>query len=84
MKSKRESPTIFESPDLVAFVILYQNVKPKPFLRMADRRVCFEFDADVTPSIQAFYDNVSVPIADYCKNLKMIRSMIFNMKGGTK
>ena len=43
----KKTPTILESPDLVAFIWLHQNTPPRPFLRQADRRVCFEFTEDV-------------------------------------
>ena len=79
--SKKVNPTTLESPDIVAFISLTRNVNPRPFIRESDRRVCFVFDEDVQSTISAFYSNVSVPIADYCKNLKNIRSMIFNLKG---
>ena len=78
----KKTPTILESPDLVAFIWLHQNTPPRPFLRQADRRVCFEFTEDVNSSMDAFYQNVYVPIADFCKNLKLVRSMIFNLKAG--
>lgn len=81
MKEKGPNPTILESPDLVAFISLTQNIQPRPFIRESDRRVCFAFDTDITKVIEEFYRNVPVPIADYCKNLKNIRSMIFNLKG---
>jgi hypothetical protein len=36
----------------------------------------------VTDAVAAFYKNVPVPVADFCGKLKLIRSMIFAMKGG--
>ena len=78
---KRNEPTILESPDLVAFIALTRNINPKPFVRESDRRVCFVFAEDVQSAISEFYSNVPVPISDYCKNLKNVRSMIFNLKG---
>jgi hypothetical protein len=78
---KGNSPAILESPDIVAFIALTQNIQPRPFIRESDRRVCFAFDTDITKAIEEFYWNAPVPIADYCKNLKNIRSMIFNLKG---
>lgn len=76
------SPTILESPDLVSFITLKEGIQPKPFVRGSDGRVCFQFSDDVSGAIAAFYGNETVPIADYCQKLKMIRSMIFAMKGG--
>jgi hypothetical protein len=81
VKKERITPTILESPDIVAFLSLTRNIQPRPFIRQSDRRVCFEFQEDVSDSIAEFYSNVPVPISDFCKNLKNIRSMIFNMKG---
>lgn len=76
------SPTILESPDIVSFIALRQGIQPKPFVRGSDGRVCFEFVDDVSGSISAFYENEKIPIADYCQKLKMIRSMIFAVRGG--
>ncbi len=76
-----KQPTVLESPDIVSFISLIKNIQPRPFLRESDRRVCFAFDEDVNDAIEAFYRNVPVPIADFCKNLRNVRSMIFNLKG---
>jgi len=76
-----KEPTILESPDIVAFISLTRNIHPRPFIRRSDRKVCFIFEADIQDAIQEFYSNVSVPISDYCKNLRNIRSMIFILKG---
>ncbi len=80
---EKKQPTILESPDLVAFIALNKNTPPRPFVRQSDRKVCFEFAGDVSDSIAAFYRNVPVPISDFCKNLKQIRSMIFNLRTGS-
>jgi hypothetical protein len=76
------NPTILESPDLVSFISLKEGIQPKPFVRGSDGRICFEFSDDVSGAIAAFYGNEAVPISDYCQKLKMVRSMIFAMKGG--
>jgi len=76
------NPTILESPDLVSFISLRTGIQPKPFIRNSDGRVCFRFDEDVRDTINAFYGNESVPIADFCQKQKMIRSLIFAWKGG--
>lgn len=81
MTQERIDPTILESPDIVSFITLTRNIHPRPFIRKSDRRVCFEFKEDVSETIAEFYSNVQVPVSDFCKNLKNIRSMIFNMKG---
>ena len=80
MKKENTSPTILESPDIVSFISLTRKIEPRPFIREPDRRVCFAFDTDVTDAIEEFYQNPSIPILDFCKNLKNIRSAIFNMK----
>jgi len=79
---KKKDPTVLESPDLVAFISLFKKTNPRPFKRKSDNRIVFEFAEDVSEAVDAFYRNVPVNIADYCKTLKMIRSMIFNVKAG--
>ena len=79
----KKEPTILESPDIVAF-ILTKGILPKPFQREHDGKVCFEFTEDIQPAISEFYSNVPVPISDYCKNLKHVRSMIFTLKAGSR
>jgi len=79
---RKKDPTVLESPDLVAFISLFKKINPRPFKRKTDNRIVFEFDDDVSEAVDAFYKNVSVNIVDYCKTLKMIRSMIFNVKAG--
>jgi hypothetical protein len=82
MKKRTNPPSILESPDIVAFVLLNQNIQPRPYQRQSDQKVIFEFTEDIGPSIDAFYRNVPVPVGDFCKNLKFVRSMIFNLKRG--
>jgi hypothetical protein len=83
LKGKKNA-AVLESPDLVAFVQLTQNLTPCPTIREHDRRVVFVFDEDIRDSIGLFYKNVPVPILDYCKNLKSVRSAIHNLRqGGT-
>jgi hypothetical protein len=76
-------PAILESADLAAFISFRENILPQPFVN-AQGRVCFRFNDDITASVEAFYANEPTPIADYCQKLKLIRSMIFNMKGGRR
>lgn len=73
-------PTILEAPDIVAFILLTKKIHPRPFFRQSDKKVCFEFLEDVSDCITDFYSNIPVPISDYCKNLKLVRSMIFTLK----
>ena len=74
---------ILESADLAAFISFRENTHPQPFLN-DQGRVCFRFNLDITSSVAAFYANEPTPISDYCQRLKLIRSMIFNMKGGRR
>lgn len=80
---KHSQPTIFESPDITAFISLHSGINPRPVLSETSHRVAFAFDADIGDAVSAFYANVPVPIADFCAKLKLIRSMIFAMKGGS-
>ena len=77
-------PTILESSDIVAFILCTTGIQPKPLFRESDRKVVFLFDEDVSKSIEDFYKNIPVPIADFCKNLRLVRSMIFTLKGSKK
>ena len=78
----KKEPTVLETPDIVAFILCTKGMQPRPFLRQSDNKVCFEFAEDISNCIEDFYRNVSVPISDYCKNLRLIRSMIFTLKAG--
>ena len=79
---KKESPTtVLESPDLVSFISLKKGYQPRPF-KQSDGRIAFEFAEDVGDVISAFYSNEMTPIADFCKQQRLIRSMIFALKGG--
>jgi hypothetical protein len=78
----KKEPTVLEAPDLVAFILCSKGIQPRPFLRQSDHKVVFEFTEDISKCIDEFYRNVPVPIADYCKNLKLVRSMIFTLKAG--
>ena len=78
-----KEPTVLESPDIVAFCVT-EGIDFQPFLRESDRKVCFKTTEDISSAIEKFYNNVSVPIATYCKNLRHVRSMIFTLKAGGK
>lgn len=73
-----------ESPDVVAFIQLRTNLTPSPALREQDHHVTFSFPS--TPETKAalsdFYKNVPVNIVDYTKNLKSVRSTIYNLRAG--
>lgn len=79
---KLKNPAVFESPDITAFISLHCGVNPRPVIHETNNRVTFAFDTDVSDAVAAFYKNVPVPVADFCSKLKLVRSMIFSMKGG--
>jgi hypothetical protein len=79
---KKNNASVFESPDITAFISFYCGTNPRPVLDDKTHRVAFVFDIDVGDAVAAFYKNVPVPIADFCQKLKLIRSMIFSVKGG--
>ena len=83
---KIDSPTtiVLESSDIVAFIMCVSDIYPQPFLRAPDQKVCFRFNEDIAEFIELFYKNIPVPISDYCKNLRLVRSMIFNFKAGQR
>jgi hypothetical protein len=78
----KNQPTVLESSDVVAFILCSKGIQPHPFLRQSDHKVVFEFTEDISDCIEEFYRNVPVPILDYCKNLKLVRSMVFTLKAG--
>jgi len=75
-------PTIFESADIAAFISIHCGINPRPIL-LENNRVAFAFDGDGSNAVRDFYANVPVPVADFCAKLKLIRSMIFSMRGRT-
>ncbi len=79
---KLTNPAIFQSPDITAFISLYYDTNPRPIVQEPNQRIAFAFDIDVGDAVTEFYNNVPVPVADFCAKLKLIRSMIFSMKGG--
>lgn len=77
---KQNNPAVFESPDIAAFISLYCGTNPKPILQEPNHRVAFKFDIDVGDAVGKFYENVPIPVADFCQKLKLIRSMIFSVR----
>jgi hypothetical protein len=77
--------SVLEAPDIVTF-ILCKEILPHPFRRPSDNKVCFGYTEDISGYIDEFYRNIEIPILTFCKNLKLIRSMIFTLKsqGGGK
>ena len=78
---KQSHPTVFESADIAAFISIYCGTNPCPVVQ-ENNRIAFAFDTDIGDAVDAFYKNVPIPVADFCAKLKLIRSMIFSMKGG--
>jgi len=79
---KYDFPTVLDAADLAAFVSLHLKTQPQPLLREKDHRVVFGFDRDITQALAAFYQNAPVPILEYTRQLKYLRSFIFSMRGG--
>jgi len=77
---KQKSPAVFESPDITAFISLLCGTNPRPVIDDETHRVAFAFDIDVGDAVGKFYQNVPVPVADFCQKLKLIRSMIFSVR----
>jgi hypothetical protein len=77
----KDPTTVLESADLTAFA-LTRGIQPRPVLRESDNKVVFAFDKDISSCIAEFYSNPPVLVADFCKNLKLVRSMIFALKAG--
>lgn len=71
-----------ESPEIVAFISLQTHQTPQPFLRQPDRRVAFVFtdDDETKRALADYYKNPPVPILDYTRHVRQIRSTIFSLK----
>lgn len=70
--------TTLEDTSLVAYLAL-RGHQFKPIKR-TDGRVIFQIDGDVSSDLQEIYANPLVPILDYIKWLKTVRSSIFSLK----
>jgi len=73
-----EQQTI-EDTSLVAFLAL-KGYQFKP-IRRSDGRIIFQIEGDFITELQELYSNPSVPVLDYIKWLKTVRSSIFALKG---
>jgi len=75
MEQKRELTDTL----LVAYLSLQRfQVKPKKDGRL----ISFEVSGDnLTDAIEGFYTNPSVPVLDFCKAYRAIRSALFNLRG---
>lgn len=73
--------TTLEDTSLVAYLAL-KGYQFKP-IRRIDGRIIFQIEGDFTNDLQSLYANPSVPILDYIKWLKTVRSTIFSLKAGS-
>jgi hypothetical protein len=73
-QSKEISDTL-----LVAFLSMKSfNVMPK----LSNGRVTFEVTGiGINEAIETFYSNPTVPVLDFCKTYRAIRSALFNLGG---
>jgi hypothetical protein len=77
--------TKLEDTSLVAFLKL-KGHHTVPWISRDDPddvRVAFEIEgesAEIEKSIQAFYDNEQVGIQDFCRNLREVKSAMYNMR----
>lgn len=80
--SRREEmeARIVDDVDLAALVLANQGFLPKPIQR-EDKKIVFHFEADVTPSLTAYWQNKPVPIADYLQALRRVKSILTAAKG---
>jgi len=67
-----------EDTSLVAYLAL-KGHQFKP-IRRPDGRIIFQIEGDFTDDLQKLYSNPSVPVLDYIKWLKTVRSSIFSLK----
>lgn len=83
--SRREEieALIVEDVDLAALVLTHQGIPPKPITR-DDRKIVFEFDQDVTPSLTVYWRNEPIPIADYLQALRRVKSILMIAKRGAR
>jgi hypothetical protein len=71
---------MIEDASLVAYLAL-RGYPFKP-IRRPNGRIIFQIEGDFTEDLQELYSNPSVPILDYIKWLKTVRSSIFSLKAG--
>ncbi len=71
----------FEDPAIVAFLQTYRdniNIAPR---RREDGMVVFDVSGPrIEKALDVLYSNIPVPILDYIKNYKSLRSCIFSLK----
>ncbi len=74
-----------EDTSLVAFLKLKGYITVPWISRddPVDTRVSFDIQGDerqIEADMQAFYDNQQVGIQDFCRNLKEVKSCMYNLK----
>jgi hypothetical protein len=91
MTETRSSPTpipptsMLEDSQLVAFLKLKGHQIVAHICRddPQDPRVAFDVkgdDDEIQTDVQLFYDNARVGIQDYCRCLKDVKSLMYNMR----
>jgi hypothetical protein len=85
MKSVVESTVnetrLTDDVHIAALALVNQKLLPKPVLRESDQRIVFEFSKDITPSLTAYWENLSIPISDYLQALRRVKSILTAAKG---
>jgi hypothetical protein len=79
MSNKEREERIIEDVDIAALVLTHQGIPPKPITR-DDRKIVFEFEEDVMPSLAIYWKNEPVPIADYLQSLRRVKSILASAK----
>lgn len=69
-----------EDTSLIAYLAL-KGHQFKP-IRRDDGRIIFQVNGDFSSDLQELFTNPCVPILDYIKWLKTVRSSIFSLKSG--
>ena len=66
-----------------AFLVAYLSLQGFQITpKKKERLVVFEVSGNgLSEAIEGFYQNHSIPIIDFCKSYRTIRSAIFNLRG---
>jgi hypothetical protein len=79
------STTSLEDTMLVSYLILKGHIAIPWLCRddPSDRRVAFDIQGEqerIEKDMQAFYNNESVGVQDFCRQLKSVKSLMYNLK----
>ncbi len=82
---KIKEPTIFEDAITTGVVSAIDTEKHKiiPF-KKTDGRIAFKVYGDVESTLEKIYSNASVGSLDVIRAIKLVRSMIFSLRGDSK